>query len=152
MPFEDSVTKKLYKKIISADYKIPKRVSGNVKSLIQRILNTDPDERYTIPDIMNHEWFNQVKTFPWPLTSLNGEISKADAYEFTSSETSGGVNAKVKAVPVNYEVIRMLEKYGFEHKYASKCVEMNKHNSVTSTYYLLLKQKKRECVKNSGFR
>jgi len=32
LPFEDPVTKKLYKKIMSADYKIPKYVSNSVET------------------------------------------------------------------------------------------------------------------------
>jgi len=37
--------------------------------------------------------------------------------------------------------------YGCNKEYAIKCVQMNKHNSVSSTYYLLLKSKKQEYVK-----
>lgn len=120
LPFEDPVTKKLYKKIMSADYKIPKYVSNTVKDLMVKILNTDPDERYTITDIMNHPWFNRVTTFPWPLSSLSGEITEADTQEFLNSETSGGVNVDIKPVPVNMEVINILDEYGCNRDYAIK--------------------------------
>ena len=131
---------------MSADYKIPKYVSNSVKDLIIKILNTNPDERYTIENIMSHPWFSRVSTFPWPLISLNGDISEEDTHEFLMSQTSGGVNIEVKPVPVNNDIISILSDYGWNKEYAIKCIQMNKHNSVTSTYYLLLKHKKRQFV------
>ena len=97
---------------MSADYKIPKYVSNSVKDLMIRILNTDPDERYTIKDIMEHPWFNRVNTYPWPLTSLDGKISDSDIEEYKNSFTSGGVNTKIKPVPINMDVVELLEEYG----------------------------------------
>ena len=66
--------------------------------------------RYTISDIMAHPWFTRVTSFPWPLTSLNGELTQGDKEEYLSSETSGGVNPEVKPVPINHEVIDILGK------------------------------------------
>jgi 5'-AMP-activated protein kinase, catalytic alpha subunit len=120
LPFEDPVTKKLYKKIMSADYKIPKYVSNTVKDLITKVLNTDPDERYTIDEIMKHPWFNRVSSFPWPLTTINGKITEDDKQEFLNSRTSGGVNTDVKPVPVNMDVIDILDQYGLNKEYAIK--------------------------------
>ena len=70
------MTKKLYKKIMSADYELPHFISNGVKDLITKILNTDEEDRYTIANIMNHPWFNRVSTFPWPLSSVNGDLSE----------------------------------------------------------------------------
>ena len=61
LPFEDPKTSNLYKKILNADYQIPKFVSNEGRDLIQKILNTDPDERFTITDIRAHPWFKQVQ-------------------------------------------------------------------------------------------
>lgn len=57
LPFEDKVTKKLYKKIMSADYTIPKFVSPESRDLITKILNTNPEERITIDEIRKHPWY-----------------------------------------------------------------------------------------------
>lgn len=46
LPFEDPKTSNLYKKIMSAEYTLPKFLSGQCKDLIRRILNTDPETRY----------------------------------------------------------------------------------------------------------
>jgi 5'-AMP-activated protein kinase catalytic alpha subunit len=48
LPFEDPKTSQLYKKILSADYQIPKFVSNEGRDLLTKILNTDPEERATI--------------------------------------------------------------------------------------------------------
>lgn len=61
---------------MTADYEIPRFVSNGVKDLISKILNVNEEERYTMSHIMNHPWFNRVSTFPWPLSSVNGELSE----------------------------------------------------------------------------
>lgn len=48
LPFEDPVTSKLYKKIMWADYEIPEWLSWAAIDMLARVLNTDPDQRYTI--------------------------------------------------------------------------------------------------------
>jgi 5'-AMP-activated protein kinase catalytic alpha subunit len=60
LPFEDPKTSNLYKKILNADYQIPKFVSNDGRDLITKILNTDPEERFTIADIRAHPWFKQL--------------------------------------------------------------------------------------------
>lgn len=51
LPFEDPKTSNLYKKILSADYSVPKFVSSEGKDLLTKILNTDPEERITLNQI-----------------------------------------------------------------------------------------------------
>jgi len=89
LPFEDPVTKKLYKKIMTADYNIPKYVSNSVRDLMMKILNTNPDDRYTISDIIDHPWFTRVASFPWPLSSQDGEVTEEDKAAFMQKEVSG---------------------------------------------------------------
>jgi 5'-AMP-activated protein kinase catalytic alpha subunit len=48
LPFEDPNTGKLYKKILSCDYKIPGWVSPEARDLMKSVLNTDPEERFTV--------------------------------------------------------------------------------------------------------
>jgi 5'-AMP-activated protein kinase catalytic alpha subunit len=60
LPFEDANTSQLYKKILNADYQLPGFVSDEAKDLFTRILNTDPETRYTISQIRAHPWFNLV--------------------------------------------------------------------------------------------
>ena len=48
LPFEDKNTKKLYQKIIAGQYHIPSFIRSDARDLLTKILNTNPDERYTI--------------------------------------------------------------------------------------------------------
>jgi 5'-AMP-activated protein kinase catalytic alpha subunit len=43
LPFEDPDTSKLYKKILSGEFKIPNFVSKDAQDLMKKILNTDPE-------------------------------------------------------------------------------------------------------------
>lgn len=49
-----------------------------------------------------------------------------------------GLVIGVNAIPVNKKVLNLLEeKYSFRKEYAKKCLLNNKHNHVTTSYYLL---------------
>lgn len=37
-----------------------------------------------------------------------------------------------------------LKEYGHDVDYSARCIEANKHNSITTTYYLLLKKASKE--------
>ena len=65
LPFDDQDTQILYKKIMSGDYQIPSHVSDEARDLLHRVLNTDPDQRYTIDEIRRHRWFSMY-TKPLP--------------------------------------------------------------------------------------
>ena len=41
---------------------------------------------------------------------------------------------------MDYDLLAQLEGLGFNLEYAERCIEANKHNHVTTTYYLLLKK------------
>jgi len=82
------------------------------------ILCTDPEKRYKIEDIRRHRWYNQV-----PQEDRSNKL---------------GLIIGVNTIPVNKKILSLLEeKYGFKREYAKKCLLNNKHNHVTTTYYLL---------------
>ncbi|CAD8055379.1 unnamed protein product [Paramecium sonneborni] len=117
LPFEDPNTNQLYKKIISGDFKFPKYISNEAKDLIKNILNTDPLKRYTILEIRKHTWFN-----------------------FYNQKIPTGLVIGHHKIPIDPEIIKQLLQYGIQIEYAEKCIESNRHNHVTTTYYLLLKK------------
>ena len=57
LPFEDPNTDKLYKKILNCEYSFPSYIKYEAKDLIQKILNTNPEQRYTLQQIREHPWF-----------------------------------------------------------------------------------------------
>lgn len=60
LPFEDQNTKKLYQKIIKAEYQMPDFLSPDCQDLISQILNPDPTKRFSITDITQHAWYTQI--------------------------------------------------------------------------------------------
>ena len=57
LPFEDPDTSKLYKKILSGEFKIPSFVNKDASDLMKKVLNTDPEKRLKINDIREHAWY-----------------------------------------------------------------------------------------------
>jgi len=121
LPFEDQNTATLYKKILAADYKPPKFISSAVKGLIAGLLTTDPTRRVIIPMVREHEWYRSI-----PEASVRPRGALA---------LQGGVDEE--------DIFRELDAFGFPRDYAVRCLELNKHNHVTTTYYLLAEKKRR---------
>ena len=48
LPFEDSNTSQLYKKILSGEYILPNFISNDFKDLLEKILNVDPTKRFSL--------------------------------------------------------------------------------------------------------
>ena len=130
LPFEDPNTNKLYKKILACDYTIPSSLSVNLKDLMKKVLNTDPAKRISIGDIRTHDWYTKIR----------------------SVEMEGVIVGKDR-IPVVSEFIDVLREHftGDNLEQATTFVQNNKHNQVTSTYYLLLKKKERVTGKNYVF-
>jgi len=120
LPFEDQNTAALYKKIMAADYRPPKFISQEVKDLIAGLLTTEPNKRFTIPIVRSHPWYRQIAESSSTPRDLNKEQHNLEE-----------------------DVLRELDAFGFPREYAVRCLELNKHNHVTTTYYLLVEKKRR---------
>jgi len=123
LPFEDRQTALLYKKIMRGQYIMPKHFSNEAKDFIRCLLNTDPIRRYTVDDIKKHPWFNMLH--------FKDQL---------------GIIIGFNKIPIDLRAVSGLEKYGFNLESAIKAIESNKHNPLTTTYYLILQ--KRACEAN----
>ena len=103
---------------------MPKFISPEAKDIITCILNTDPEKRYKIEDIRKHPWFNIVKC----------------------EDNFRGVIVGIDPSPIDPPLLESLTNYNINIDYARKCIEANKHNHITATYYLLFKKH----LKNGG--
>ena len=118
LPYEDPKTSNLYKKILSADYTLPKFLSNDCRGMIQGIFKTNPEERFKIEDIRVHPWYRQIQ-----------------------ERKAAGLFPGKEQMPVNPSLFNsMIEDYGFEREYAQKCIEANRHNHITATFHLLYKR------------
>jgi 5'-AMP-activated protein kinase catalytic alpha subunit len=62
LPFEDKDTSKLYQKILSGEFQMPKNLSKDCQHMLKAVMETDPDKRLTTQQIMDHPWYkNQHK-------------------------------------------------------------------------------------------
>ena len=116
LPFEDSNTSVLYKKIMAGKYTCPSWISPDVCDLISRILATDPVQRYSISDIRRHRWFSKV--------------SKATQIE---------LQPKALEMP-DPVVLSEIESIGIQRATVVDGLKRGLHNNATTTYHLLLKR------------
>jgi serine/threonine protein kinase len=115
LPFEDPNTSNLYRKILSGEYKTPKWISPEVKDLIRRILETDPEKRLTIAQIRQHAWCLMV-----PTDTIPREASHAAEIEETKPE-----------------VFKRLEEIGLDVQAVMDAVSSHACNSLSAMFYLL---------------
>ncbi|KAF1322901.1 Camk/camkl/ampk protein kinase, partial [Globisporangium splendens] len=113
LPFEDSNTNMLYKKILSADYKLPPFLSHSVQDLIRRILETNPEKRLAVELIRQHPWF----------TSMRAVLPKS--------------LAERDDLVVKEMVFTQLESLGIEKAVVVDALRKKAHNNITASYYLL---------------
>ncbi|CAN8316129.1 unnamed protein product [Cochlearia groenlandica] len=59
LPFDDNNTNVMFKKIYKGQFRCPKWFSPELTRLLTRILDTNPETRITIPEIMKHRWFKK---------------------------------------------------------------------------------------------
>lgn len=117
LPFEDQKTSNLYKKILNADYNLPKFLSPEAKDIISKIFQTDPEKRIDIEGLKNHPWYKLHQP-------------ENTAYNYHNMRRS--VNDKL--------VLKLEASLGFSVESVTKAVENNKHNHLSATYYLLFKK------------
>jgi len=118
LPFEDENHVELYRKICSAEYAMPDFVSPEVADLIRGMLTTDPAKRLTLAQIRKHVWYTQM-----PEQSLRESEDKGQLEE---------------------PILEQLNAFGFSRDQAAKCLLSNKHNHLTTTYYLLKERRLRD--------
>ena len=69
LPFQDENIMKMYRKVLNAEYKVPRWFSHGALTLVSKLLVADPGKRITVPEILEDKWFRKGE-FP----SAGGEI------------------------------------------------------------------------------
>jgi len=104
---------------LDGKFEIPEWISPDCQDLLKKILDKDPEARYTTKQIMEHPWY----------TTNNQPVIR----------TFGLIIGKNK-IPIELSIMKMLKQYGFKQEEAEKSLNANKHNQVTTIYYLLHKR------------
>ncbi|PON32403.1 Calcium/calmodulin-dependent/calcium-dependent protein kinase [Parasponia andersonii] len=59
LPFNDANLMVMYRKIYKGEFRFPKWTSPDLKRLISRLLDTNPEARITVDQIINDPWFKR---------------------------------------------------------------------------------------------
>jgi serine/threonine protein kinase len=57
VPFKANKIDELHQLIIKGEYTLGEGISNEAQDLLTHILELDPHKRFTIPEILAHEWF-----------------------------------------------------------------------------------------------
>ncbi|CAK57035.1 unnamed protein product (macronuclear) [Paramecium tetraurelia] len=109
VPFEDQNTKRLYEKIKTSDFHLPKYVSLQAADLLKKLLMKDPAQRITLQEIKNHDFIKFAGKYSIP-----------------------------QPLKIDNDIVQQMVQFGLSTQ--SEIIEMiqgNKHNQITTTYYLL---------------
>jgi 5'-AMP-activated protein kinase catalytic alpha subunit len=82
------------------------------------VLEVDPEKRFRIEDMRSHKWWGQCE----------------------EKGNSTGIMVGYDRMPVDLEVLGRLAALGHDIEHAQRAIEANRHNSVTTAYYLLMKK------------
>ncbi|KAL0398454.1 UNVERIFIED_CONTAM: CBL-interacting serine/threonine-protein kinase [Sesamum radiatum] len=72
LPFHDQNIMLMYKKIYKGEFRCPRWFSPELARLLRRLLDTNPETRITIPEVMNNKWFK--KGFKHSLSESESEL------------------------------------------------------------------------------
>jgi 5'-AMP-activated protein kinase catalytic alpha subunit len=123
LPFEDEDNNLLYEKIRKGKFVIPKHVSEQARDLLNNILVTDPQKRFTINQIKNHPWFS--------LYNIKGKLM-----------VNEGLNLFKYIIPIDEDVVSsMSSKFDINEQKIRISILSNKHDGISTIYYLLLQKK-----------
>ena len=116
LPFDDPSEEKLYSKIIKGEFLFPSHIniSEDAKLLIGKILVVNPRLRANIKDIRRSPWF--LKDYKPTL----------------------GLYISIREIPVSNIIIEEMEKNGFDKNKIIDNIKNNRHNKITTFYYLLV--------------
>ena len=123
-PFEDKNTEKLYSKIIKGEYILPKNVniSQEAQSLLNKILVVNPRLRSNINDIRTDSWFME------------------------DYEPKFGLYISIREIPISDKIIEQMEKNGIKKNEIIKEIKNNRHNNITTYYYILVNKYRKEGI------
>ena len=105
LPFEDQKTSNLYKKIMNAEYTLPKFLSEDAKDILSKIFVTDPNKRIDVEGLKQHPWY---------------KLHQPENANYNFHTKARTVNDKL--------VLKMEASLGFSTESVQRAVENNKHN------------------------
>nr|UFP37824.1 CIPK9 [Lonicera japonica] len=103
LPFNDTNLMVMYRKIYKGEFRCPKWMSPDLKNILSRLLDTNPDSRITVDQIINDPWFDKgyrgikikfhEENFDFELKNHNNgkELNAFDIISFSSGVDLSGL-------------------------------------------------------------
>lgn len=102
LPFHDSNLMEMYRKISKGEFKCPQWFPPEVRKLLSRILNPNPDSRITLSKLMENSWFKKgFKQIESPVTTdhRDDDITPRSLLDFNaafeSSDSDGSFGKRI---------------------------------------------------------
>ncbi|KAJ3081442.1 MAP/microtubule affinity-regulating kinase 3, partial [Rhizoclosmatium hyalinum] len=130
LPFADSNLTALYNSILKGVYHVPDFVSTECRDLISKLLERNPEKRWTITQAREHVWVNH---------GILHDNSGATVIK-TRPKTEAELDA---------DLVEQIQQMGFERSAAITSILGGKFNQAAGTYYLMAAQKRNEIEKKN---
>ncbi|EGN92854.1 hypothetical protein SERLA73DRAFT_163815 [Serpula lacrymans var. lacrymans S7.3] len=139
LPFDDKNVRTLLAKVKTGKYDTPAYIDPNAKDLLSRMLVVDVNKRITIPEIMNHPWFNK----PTPGIIYAPAPSVADL-----------ARPLVSADHIELDLLESLRviwgKHGDVHSVKVDLLSPAGEGTLAKAFYFLLHQYREQTMKDNG--
>ncbi|OHT05848.1 CAMK family protein kinase [Tritrichomonas foetus] len=124
LPFMDQSLPKLLSRIMEENVDIPSHVSPNLKDLIRKLLQKDPNNRISITDILLHPWIME-SSYLKNLKNIK-EISETEKLKFFQS--------KLKSDSLEIDIIKELVNLGIDVSTLRSSIINQEFNELTAMY------------------
>jgi serine/threonine protein kinase len=147
LPFEDQNNEKLFKKIVKCELEFPNYVSKNSVEMIKLILDTNPATRLNLKDIKMHSFYQQGKSLYYKhmrnrydemYGNFNNSFTNSLGDRATNKDFFFQLRTQCELLVNKFTIEKMIKELKFNKDEILSNLENNKHNNITSTYYLLI--------------
>ncbi|KAF2303028.1 hypothetical protein P3X46_020187 [Hevea brasiliensis] len=110
LPFHDQNIMVMYKKIYKGEFRCPRWFSQELIRLLSRLLDTNPETRITIPEIMENKWFKKGfkhikfyieddKVFSFDVEGEQDDAGSSSDQSLSESESEMETRRRVTSLP-----------------------------------------------------
>nr|GEZ41988.1 CBL-interacting serine/threonine-protein kinase 14-like [Tanacetum cinerariifolium] len=149
LPFNDPNLMVMYRKIYKGDFRVPKWTSPELKNFLSHLLDTNPNTRITVQEILSHPWF-KIGYKEARVSSNNVEM-KEDGYDVGRS---GNLNAfDIISFSSGYNLAGLFEEQGDGEMFLSVVepqVIIERVAEVATVERLTVVMRKEWCVQIDG--
>lgn len=102
LPFNDSNLMEMYRKIYRGEFRCPKWTSSELRHLIGRLLDKNPETRITVDEILAHPWFRKGldEKKLTAMASFHTEVAADEYYKISKAEAVDAEKRQLNAFDI----------------------------------------------------